>query len=231
MRVLIAEDDPVLQLLLKRLITKWGHEPVVCKDGAKAWEIFQEEDPPQLLVLDWMMPVMDGVDLCKKVRALPNGDGFYVIMLTAKGETEDMVQALQAGANDYVTKPFVREELEARINVGTRMIQLRDELIASQQKQTLMATAGAAAHEINQPLTVIMGMVDLWMGHRPENETERQRLISIQSAAERIRDIVKQMLEIEQFVTKPYVGDSVIVDFDASSSKPSKSERDAWRIP
>ena len=226
MRVLIAEDNPVLQLLLERLITKWGHESVICKDGAKAWEVFQEGEPPLLLILDWMMPGMDGVDLCKKIRALPDGDQFYVIMLTSKGETEDMVQGLQSGANDYVTKPFAHAELEARLQVGVRMIELREALIASEQKRTLMAAAGAAAHEINQPLTVILGMVDLWMAQMPDDEAVRERLNPIQTAAERIRDIVKQMLKIEQFTTKPYVGDSVIVDFEASSSESSEADRD-----
>lgn len=222
MRVLIAEDDPVLQLLLERLVIKWGHEAVMCKNGAEAWHVLQEDAPPQLLILDWMMPEMDGVELCEKLRAMPNGDQFYILMLTAKGETEDLVQGLQAGANDYVTKPFVREELEARLNVGIRMIELRDQLIESEQIRTVMATAGAAAHEINQPLTVIMGMVDLWRGQLPEDDPGRRRLASIQSSAERIRDIVRQMMAVEHFVTKPYVGDSVIVDFDASSKKDSE---------
>jgi signal transduction histidine kinase len=106
------------------------------------------------------------------------------------------------------------------------MIELREALIASEQKRTLMAAAGAAAHEINQPLTVILGMVDLWMAQMPDDEAVRERLNPIQTAAERIRDIVKQMLKIEQFTTKPYVGDSVIVDFEASSSESSEADRD-----
>ena len=222
MRVLIAEDDPVLQLLLERLIKKWGHEAVICKNGIEAWEVLQKDDPPQLLLLDWMMPEMDGVELCQKVRALPDGDQFYILMLTAKGETEDMVQGLQGGANDYVIKPFVREELEARVQVGMRMIALRKQLIESEQVRTVMATAGAAAHEINQPLTVIFGMTDMWLMKMAEDDPEFKRVVSVQKSAERIRDIVKKMMEVEHFVTKPYVGDSVIVDLEASSSKASE---------
>lgn len=128
MRVLIAEDDAVSRRVLETMLVKWGFEVVVAHDGKQAWEALQQLDAPQLAVLDWMMPEMDGIEVCRYVRGLERSRRMYIILLTAKGRKEDIVAGLQAGADDYLTKPFDKEELRARLNAGVRILQLQAEL-------------------------------------------------------------------------------------------------------
>ena len=130
MRILIADDDDVSRLELEALLTRHGHEVVSVSDGTRAWEVLQGEDPPRLAVLDWLMGEMDGVDVCRLVRERPGLQGVYLILLTSRGDKEHVLAGLQAGANDYVTKPFDRDELLARVGVGAQMVGLQAELAA-----------------------------------------------------------------------------------------------------
>ena len=128
MRILIAEDEPTSRLLLERTLTGWGHELVVCTDGIQAWEALQQPAPPAIAVLDWMMPELDGVDVCRRARKTEDLKSLYIIMLTSRESEEDVVAGLDAGANDYITKPFRRRELAARIGVGERVVELQRQL-------------------------------------------------------------------------------------------------------
>jgi sigma-B regulation protein RsbU (phosphoserine phosphatase) len=149
MRVLLAEDDPVSRHRLQIMLTKWGHEVLIGHDGREAWQALQAKDAPQLAILDWMMPHMDGVEICRKLReAVQAGRSgsndlgktsaashltvrhppMYVILLTAKCRKEEIVEGLSAGADDYVTKPFDGRELYARIEVGRRILELQASL-------------------------------------------------------------------------------------------------------
>jgi len=128
MNILIAEDDPVSRCFLEVTLVKWGYEVITTCDGTQAWERLQS-DSPTIAILDWMMPGMDGAEVCRRVRAIETATPTYVIMLTAKSEKEDVVEGLGAGADDYVTKPFNRQELHARIKVGIRMAELQTNLV------------------------------------------------------------------------------------------------------
>jgi sigma-B regulation protein RsbU (phosphoserine phosphatase) len=128
MRILIAEDDRMSCHLLQRNLTRWGHEVTVTSNGSDAWNALNEANAPHLAILDWMMPGMDGVEVCRRLRAVEKHVPVYVILLTAKGRKADIVEGLIAGANDYVTKPFDREELQARIRVGQTVIELQQKL-------------------------------------------------------------------------------------------------------
>jgi DNA-binding response OmpR family regulator len=128
MKVLIAEDDTISRRLLEATLMRWGYEVVVASDGVEAWEALQGDDAPLLAILDWMMPGMDGLELCRRIRKMPSSTPPYLILLTAKGRREDLVTGLEAGANDYVAKPFNREELRARVQVGVRMVELQQSL-------------------------------------------------------------------------------------------------------
>src|SRR5260221_11110218 len=125
MKILIAEDDSVSRRLLQAALAKWGYEVVVTSDGQQAWEALQQAPPPSLLILDWLMPGMDGLEICRKVRALPAYRSAYIILLTGRTSKEDVISGLDAGADDYVTKPFDPGELRARVSVGVRVAQLQ----------------------------------------------------------------------------------------------------------
>lgn len=127
MKILAADDDAVSRRLLTLLLQRWGHEVVTASDGEKAWEIMQQPDAPRIAVLDWMMPGLDGVEVCRRVRAA-NKDYSYLILLTAKEQKSDIVEGLEGGADDYVTKPYNQAELRARISTGERIIRLEVEL-------------------------------------------------------------------------------------------------------
>ena len=129
MTILIAEDEPVARHLLETSLERWGHEPVVCSNGSDAWARLDQDDPPHLAILDWMMPGMNGPDICRRVRQRPaSAVPIYVILLTAKSERDAVVTGLDAGADDFVTKPFHAGELQARVRVGLRMLDLQARL-------------------------------------------------------------------------------------------------------
>ena len=128
MRVLIAEDDPTSRLLLDTVLKRKGYDVVAVMDGIEAWEKLQADDAPLIAILDWMMPGMDGSEVCKRLRAKQSSVQTYVILLTAKSAKDEIVAGLQSGANDYITKPFVREELLARVQVGMQMVALQQTL-------------------------------------------------------------------------------------------------------
>lgn len=130
MKILIAEDDMVSRRVLAATLAKFGYEVMLANDGAEAWNILKSEDAPHLAILDWMMPEIDGVELCRRVRDLPSVTPPYLILLTAKSGKEDVVTGLDAGANDYLTKPFNRAELRARVQVGAQIVGLQENLSA-----------------------------------------------------------------------------------------------------
>jgi len=125
MRILIAEDDLVSRKMLEATLARWGYEVVITCDGEAAWQALQQPDAPRIAILDWMMPGLDGVDVCRHVRARESGDPAYILLLTAKGNKADIVSGLEAGADDYIVKPFDREELRARLQAGIRIVTLQ----------------------------------------------------------------------------------------------------------
>jgi DNA-binding response OmpR family regulator len=127
MKILIAEDDPVSRCVLEATLVKSGYEVTVTSDGNQAWEALQRE-APTIAILDWMMPGIDGVEVCRRARAIQSPTPTYLILLTAKTEKGEIAQGLDAGADDYVTKPFDRRELYARIKVGLRVTELQRNL-------------------------------------------------------------------------------------------------------
>lgn len=130
MRILIAEDNLVSRKLLDVALKKWGYDVVAVNDGKAAWEELQKADAPKLVILDWNMPEMDGLKVCRRLRESDISDPPYVILLTARDNKDDIVQGLEAGANDYVTKPFHNAELRARVRVGHRMVEMKEKLAA-----------------------------------------------------------------------------------------------------
>jgi two-component system cell cycle response regulator len=148
MRILIAEDDFTSRSILTAILKKWGYEPIVTEDGQAAWDALQQPDAPKLVLLDGNMPGMDGLEICRRLRQIVSSDPPYVILLTGRGEKNDIVQGLDAGANDYISKPYDSEELRARIGVGQRMAELQSNLLEARN-----ALAHQATHD---PLTGVL---------------------------------------------------------------------------
>jgi len=128
MRILIAEDDLTSRSMLAAVLKKSGHDVVETADGTEAWEALQRVDAPRLVILDWVMPGMDGVEVCRKLRQLETDCPPYVIMLTGQADRKHVVEGLEAGADDYVAKPFERAELKARVDAGARIVSLQERL-------------------------------------------------------------------------------------------------------
>ncbi|MCM2263884.1 MAG: diguanylate cyclase [Desulfuromonadales bacterium] len=133
MKILIAEDDSLLRSLLEEQLTAWGYDVVASRDGGEAWQILQSKDAPKLAILDWMMPEMDGVSICHKVRAELPEPYTYIILLTAQQRDEDLIAGMEAGADDYISKPFKHNELKVRLRAGRRIIELQNELLAARE--------------------------------------------------------------------------------------------------
>jgi phosphoserine phosphatase RsbU/P len=130
MTILIAEDDPVTRKVLEAMLIKMGHIVVATCNGKEAWQAHLDLNYPKLAIFDWIMPEMDGLELCRKIRNEPSKLITYIIMLTIKGQKQDIVEGLNNGADDYVIKPFNHDELNARVQVGIRMIELQENLAA-----------------------------------------------------------------------------------------------------
>jgi two-component system cell cycle response regulator len=139
-RVLAAEDNPVFQSMLRTMLTKWGYQAVMARDGNEAWRILESADTPHLAILDWMMPGMDGVEVCRRVRSADREPYIYILLLTARTESQDLVEGMDAGADDYLTKPFNAHELRVRLRAGSRILDLQEELLRAREALREQAT-------------------------------------------------------------------------------------------
>jgi two-component system cell cycle response regulator len=138
-RILIADDDAVSRRILEAHLARWGYEVIVTRDGDEAWRVLDSADPPRIAILDWMMPGMDGVEVCRRVRSGVKEPYIYLILLTTLNGKDDLVTGMEAGADDYLAKPFRADELRVRLRAGRRIIDLQDELITA--RETLRAKA------------------------------------------------------------------------------------------
>lgn len=249
MKLLIAEDDLTSSSILSGVTAKWGYQPVLAEDGEAAWDVMQEEGFPRLLLIDWEMPKLDGAALCQRIRQQESENPPYIILLTTRNESSDIVAGLEAGANDYIVKPFENTELQARLNVGRRMLNLQAERIEAeeqkielqrqlQQAQKMEAIGqltGGVAHDFNNILASIMGYTELLKDKLAVvgDEKTQRYLEQIYASSERARDLVVKMLtysrgrggvgEFEALTLTPLIEESLRM---LSSDLPSTIEID-----
>jgi two-component system, cell cycle response regulator len=140
MRILVADDEPISRHLMTSLLTRWGHQVVVARDGNEAWDILCSLDSPTLAIIDWMMPGLDGIELCRRVRARVDHPYTYILLVTARQEKQDIVDGLDAGADDYLGKPVDERELKARLRVGNRILDLQERLLKAYEYTRFEAT-------------------------------------------------------------------------------------------
>ena len=136
MKILIADDDSITRRLLETILTKWGYQVIIAQDGDEAWQMLQGDSAPKLAILDWMMPGLDGVEICRRARQRMDAPYVYMMLLTSKIRKEDIIEGMDAGADDYLTKPFNRHELEVRLRAGLRILDLQEALLSSADELT-----------------------------------------------------------------------------------------------
>jgi diguanylate cyclase (GGDEF)-like protein len=151
MRILIAEDDPVSRRLLEAHLGKWGYQVVAVRNGDEAWGMLQSADAPRLAILDWMMPGLSGPEVCRHVRSRAQEPYTYILLLTARNQKQDLIAGMEAGADDYVTKPFDAQELNVRLRAGRRILDLEAELVAAREALREQATRDALTWLWNRP--------------------------------------------------------------------------------
>jgi len=169
--VLIAEDDAICRKILETWLRNWGYRVIVADDGAKAWDILQQENAPELLILDWVMPEIDGTELCRRVREQRRVSYPYILLVTANDEKQDVVRGLEAGADDYLTKPFDANELRARLKVGVRILALQHDLIHSREELRFQATHDALTGILSRGAVLDLLQRELERAVRPQTPT------------------------------------------------------------
>ena len=230
MRILIAEDALISRRLLQHHLQTWGHEVVAAGDGAEAWQLFVENEFP-VVISDWMMPEIDGLELVRRIRASERPGYVYIILLTARAQTEDLVEGMEAGADDFVTKPFERDELRVRLRAGERIIQLEQTLarqnqelretqaalIQSEKLASLGQLAAGMAHEINNPLAYVMNNLAVL---RRDMQATLEVLNTYRKGCENLanlaQDLVAEAARLEEAIDLPYIQKNFGRDFEAA---------------
>ena len=150
MRVLIADDSVTSRHALLATLRKWGYEVLAARDGEEAWQMLQAPDAPRLAILDWMMPGRTGLEICRSLRKADTAHYTYVLLLTARSQVADLVEGMEAGADDYISKPFNVQELNVRLRAGRRIVELQAELVAAREELREQATRDALTHVWNR---------------------------------------------------------------------------------
>jgi diguanylate cyclase (GGDEF)-like protein len=198
--ILLAEDSTIIQTVLRNMLVLWGYEVTAVTNGLEAWRILQAATAPRLAIIDWMMPGLQGPDICRRLRAEKDVPYTYVLILTSRDDREDVVEGLDAGADDYLTKPFHAQELRARVRAGERIIRLQADLLAARDQLRERATI--------DPLTGLLNRA-----------TILEQLESELAAADRARNAFSILLvDIERFrhINDSFghlTGDAVLCEF------------------
>ncbi len=217
MRILIAEDDRISKRLLERKLASWGYEVVSCANGAEAWQALHRDDAPSLAILNWMMPGMDGVEVCREIRKQKHPGYTYIILLTARDRKRDIVEGIEAGADDYVTKPFNPHELKVRIRAGRRILEMQAELMQREKLRGVLEMAGATCHEFNQPMQVISGYCELLLKQVPKDNQAYGQVAKILEAVDSMIRVTRKLQSITRYETREYIKGSMIIDIDKAS--------------
>jgi phosphoserine phosphatase RsbU/P len=217
MKILIAEDNVTTRRILETILVKWNYDVISACDGNDAWEKLQVDDPPKLIILDWMMPGINGVEICRRLRRTDPVDPMYIILLTARDEKNDIVEGLGAGADDYISKPFDTEELRARIDVGRRVVDLQTALLEKEKLQVIFEMTGAICHELTQPMQAISGNSELMLMHIQKDNPLYRNVKTIKDQIDRMGDITRKLKRVTRYKTKNYIN-SKIIDIDNAAN-------------
>lgn len=217
MKILIAEDNLTTRRILETILVKWNYDVISACDGNEAWEKLQEKDPPKLIILDWMMPGINGVEICRKLRRVDSAEPMYIILLTARDEKNDIVEGLGAGADDYIAKPFDKDELRARIDVGRRIVELQTAVLEKEKLQVIFEMTGAICHELSQPMQAISGNSELMLMNLEKDNPLYKHVETIKDQVDRMGDITRKLKRVTRYKTKDYIN-SKIIDLDSAAT-------------
>jgi DNA-binding response OmpR family regulator len=218
MNVIIADDDPTMLALIRIVVEQGGHTVVAAvRDGEAAWSAFEAEEVP-LIILDWEMPKLDGLGLCRRIRSSLNADPF-ILIVTGRKTRDDLLKALDAGADDYLAKPVTSDDFAARLRIVERRIQItgaRRQAEMELRKARYLAGIGetslALQHEINNPLAAMLSHAALLEAGMVEDSEKDEALSTIVQQAKRIGDVVKRLRQIEQPRSVEYLGNTRMLD-------------------
>jgi DNA-binding response OmpR family regulator len=222
--VLLADDDPTMRLLLGELLKQCGHQVLkACVDGQEAWEAWFAAPAP-LMILDWQMPHLDGLQVCRKVRADPRGEATFILMVTSRDRTEDLTEVLDAGADDYMSKPVTPDNLQARLRIAERRIasaaarrRAEEELQRARYLAGIGETSLALQHEINNPLAALLSHASLIAEGMVEPDEMPGALSTIVEQARRIAEVVKRLRQLENPKSVEYLGKSRMIDINPNT--------------
>ena len=227
MRVLFADDEVISRTLLAAVLTRLGHESRSASDGGQAWELFQVEPVP-LVILDLGMPVLDGLEVCRRIRAHDAGRETFVLIVTARDARDDLAEVLDAGADDYVSKPSTPENLRARLEIATRRIAQNEarraaeaELARARWLAGIGETTIALEHEINNPLSALLGHAELLLMDRNLSPDQREQLQVVREQAARIAEVVRRLAKLKNPRSVEYLEGARMLDL---SDRPSHIE-------
>jgi len=202
--------------MLKGVVSGWGHQVHEAVDGLRALDFLQAEKEPCVALLDWNMPGLTGPELCARLAGLPNRALLYCMLSTARDGRGDVLAGLEAGADDYVTKPFDREMLRARLGVAARILDLQARMRREERLQGVLEMAGAVCHEMNQPLQSVSGFAELLTAELPPEGELRGTLLAIKGEVDRIGALTRRIMNITRIDTRKYLNGE-IVDIMGSS--------------
>lgn len=201
MKILVADDSLPARVLLTGMLEKWGYQPVAVSDGEQAMAVLDQPEPPQIALLDWIMPGLDGLAVCQRVKH-PDRPFVYVILITSKNEREEMVAGLDAGADDFITKPVQHDILRSRLAVGERILRYQQRLEESNAKLQALnaqkdAFLGMAAHDLRTPLHVVEGLSSLLMDTPTLDQGEQTEILgAIKDASRTMLTLVEELLDV-----------------------------------
>lgn len=224
-KILVVDDDPNIALLIKMTLSKNPKYNIdMAYSGEQALDKIAE-DKPDLILLDIMMPGIDGFEACRRIKANDETKFIPVIMITAKREMGDKLHGMDVGANDYITKPFNPEELQARVAAHLRIKSLEKELSEKKELEAVLKMSVTLQHEINNPLTGVIGNAELLRDWKEMTEDEVSRAVAdILALSMRIKDIVKKMSRLSKVVSTQYMPGSEMIDIESSTVNKSRNQ-------
>lgn len=214
--ILVVDDEPVTRKILHKGLSAFGYTVLLAEDGERCLDIVRRESP-DVVLLDWILPGIDGMEVCRIIRADEKIATPYIIVVTIVGGSKSRIYALDSGADDYINKPIDMDELLARVRVGMRMENLKQQIAKAEKLKGVIQMAGAAAHELSQPLTALMGLIDFVLMKTAPSEHNYDRLQQIVAEVQRLADLTKKIGSIMKYEIRDYLGDTKIVDIDKAS--------------